>query len=141
MGRLEPTPAFWKHLGFKKRHLSGVAALTATKPLWSNLSILRHGGLHRFTWHLEEIFSYFRSTWIPTPKEGGEVVAKIKVLVVGMGVFLIIAQYLWIGRNEFLSLEHVDDSSHLFISFAMLHVKHSGAPIGAFWELWHRLSP
>lgn len=59
-----------------------------------------------------------------------------------MGVFPIIAQYLWIGRNEFLSLEHVDDdSSHLFISFAMLHVKHSGAPIGAFWELWHQLSP
>jgi len=63
-------------------------------------------------------------------------------LTIGMGVFPIIAQYLWIGRNEFLSLEHVDDdSSHLFISFAMLHVKHSGAPIGAFWELWHQLSP
>ena len=46
---------------------------------------------------------------------------------------MVIAQYLWIGRNEFLSLEHVDDSSHLFISL--------WCSDGAFWELWHRLSP
>lgn len=84
---------------------------------------------------LREFLAILGQLGYQPPKNKGGVVAKIKVLVVGLGVFLIIAQYLWIGRNEFLSLEHVDDYSHLFISFGMLHVKHSGAPIGAFWEL------
>ena len=63
-----PLEASWIN---STRHLSGVAALTATKPLWSNLSILRHGGLHLASpgFTLRESFSYFRSTWIPTPKE------------------------------------------------------------------------
>ena len=115
-----PLEASWIN---STRHLSGVAALTATKPLWSNLSILRHGGFTAspgFT--LREFLAILGQLGYQPPKNKGGVVAKIKVLVVGLGVFLIIAQYLWIGRNEFLSLEHVDDSSHLFISFAMFHM-------------------